>query len=123
MDYVFKGKITHIEEVRQGTSSNGTDWKSVKFVVEEQGDSKYPQSSVFSYFGVEKVDNFLKYNKVGDVVEVSFNLSAREYKGTYYQDNRAWKVWSDNKQSANVAPEPEAGYNMGDSLYEDDLPF
>lgn len=39
----------------------------------------------------EHVDNFVKYNKVGDKVEVEFNVSCREYQGKYYTNLQHWK--------------------------------
>jgi hypothetical protein len=60
----FKGVITHIGEVIE----LGNYKKMYVHVVENEGE--YPQSCNFEVFGEAKVDNVLKYNRVGDVVEV-----------------------------------------------------
>lgn len=109
----FNGRIKKIFDVQQGKSSNGNEWKSVDFLVgETSGD--YPQSANFRLFGVEKVDNFMKYNKVGDDVEVSFNLKSREYEGRYFNSLDAWKVFKDNAGS---------GGSKSNDDEENDLPF
>ncbi len=46
-------------------------------------------------FGQEKVDNILKYNQIGDVVEVDYNLKSNESKkepGVFYTTVQAWKI-------------------------------
>ncbi|WZE63560.1 single strand DNA binding protein [Maribacter phage Panino] len=60
------------------------------------------------------MDKFLQYNKVGDEVEVSFNLQSREYNNKIYTTAQAWKVWN-NSGNSNSAPAPEED--------GDDLPF
>ena len=96
-ELVFKGKIEKIFDVMEGESSNGA-WKKIEFLVVEAVD-KYPQSVKFSLFGEEKVDNFVKYNKEGSTVEVSFNFSCREYQGKFYTDVQAWKVWGSKDEA------------------------
>lgn len=96
----FKGVITHISEVKSGTSQKGAEWKSLEFIVEEQKD-QYPQSGVFKLMKsgehVSHVDNFNTYNKVGDQVDVEFNLKCNKWKDSYFQELSVWKV---NKLSA-----------------------
>lgn len=40
----------------------------------------------------ETATNFKKYNKVGDVVDVLFNVRGNEYNGKYYVNLQAWRV-------------------------------
>ena len=59
------------------------------------------------------VDNFIQYNKVGDEVEVEFDIRSREYNGKTYNDLSHWKlekVISDKPIEMEEAP-------------GDDLPF
>lgn len=90
-DLKMNGKITNILEVEKGTSKAGKDWQKLSFVI-DNGDT-YNPTVCFSIFGSEKVENFNKYNKVGDDVEVSFNVSSREFSGKYYHNLDAWKVF------------------------------
>ena len=98
------GTIKSIGEVQSGTSkTNNKEWKKINFVVQTQGE--YSKDVAFNVFGAEKVDNFTKYNKVGQTVDVSFDVESREYKGRYYTDLNAWKVFT-NKGGATASAEP-----------------
>ena len=65
-------------------------------------------------FGEEKVDKFLKFNKVGQDVDVEFNVSCNEWKGKYFTSLQAWKVFKAEK-----IEEPQ----LETVSEEDDLPF
>jgi len=98
------GTIKSIGEVQSGTSkTTNKEWKKINFVVQTQGE--YSKDVAFNVFGAEKVDNFTKYNKVGQMVDVSFDVESREYKGRYYTDLNAWKVFT-NKSGATASAEP-----------------
>lgn len=104
-EFKFEGKIERILELKSGTGKNG-EWKSVDFICKEDKD-KFPQSCKFTVSGKDgdgkfKADTFLKYKKVGDHVEVSFNLRCNEHNGSYYNNIDAWSVFSpkgDSNQS------------------------
>ena len=100
------GVITQIMEVQSGTSKAGKEWQKLTFVLEtdEEYDNVYP----FEVFGQEKVENFTKFNKVGQKVDVEFNVTANEWKGKYFTSLSAWKIFKAEQQ-----PEPTTG----------DLPF
>lgn len=97
--FKFKGSILKISKPKTGTTAKGDEWKSVEILVTET--KEYPQSAVFNYFGsgdkIEKIDKFLKYNSVGDDVEVSFNLKTREHNGIDYNGVEAWNVFAIKK--------------------------
>ena len=85
----FKGVITHIGEVIEV----GNYKKLYVHVMENDVD--YAQSCNFEVFGEVKVDNVLKYNRVGDVVEVDYNLKAQESKreaGVFFNTIQSWKI-------------------------------
>jgi hypothetical protein len=111
-----KIQIDNILEVESGESANG-EWSKVSFIG-TQVDAEYPKEIGFEIFGAEKVEKFQQYNKVGDEVEVSFNLQSREYNGKIYTTAQAWKVWN-LQTTASAAPE-QAGEPNDDG---DDLPF
>jgi hypothetical protein len=116
------GVITKITETQEGQSkSSGKSWKKLGFVV--QTASEYPKDVYFTVFGEEKVDNFLKYNKVGQTVDVSFNVESREYNERFYTDLQAWKVFtaSSSETTEKVAATNEA--SQGEFHKADDLPF
>ena len=105
-------KITSISEVQSGTSKAGKDWKKLTFVGETS--EQYNNLYAFELFGEEKVDNFTKFNKVGDNVDVDFNVSTREWEGKYFTSLSAWKVFKAQEQTQESVPTAET---------QDDLPF
>ena len=108
------GKIEKVLEAKKGTSKkSGEEWISQEFVV-KTGD-KYNNLYCFNIFGQEKVDNFAKYNKVGDAVKVSFNVSTNEWQGKYFTSLQAWSVFKEIGEANSGAPA------ASDAV--DDLPF
>lgn len=90
----IKGTIKTILEVESGTSKAGKEWSKVTFVVaNNEGYEGSEQIFAFDIFGAEKVEDFLKYNKVGREVEVSYNIRTNDYNGKYYTSLQAWKVF------------------------------
>jgi hypothetical protein len=106
-------KITSISEVQSGTSKAGKAWSKLTFVGET--DEQYNNLYAFELFGQEKVDSLIKFNKVGDVVDVDFNVSTREWEGKYFTTLSAWKVFKSNTE----APQEETQVQP----QTDDLPF
>ena len=91
-------------------------FQKVEFVL-TTNDEKYPQDVKFEIVQ-DKVDDFLKYNKVGSVVDVDFNVRGNEYKGKYYVSLTAWKVF----KSQAAAPATDIGV-PAEEIPTDDLPF
>ena len=112
MSLQLTGTIKLIGEVQ--TFDSG--FRKVEFVL-TTNDEKYPQDVKFD-ISQDKVDDFLKYNKVGSSVDVSFNVRGNEYKDKYYVNLSAWKVF---KSDANK-PATDIGVPV-DELAVDDLPF
>ena len=96
-------------------------FQKVDFVVTTD-DEKYPQDIKFE-ISQDKVDGFLKYNKVGSVVDVDYNLRGREWispngEAKYFNTLSAWKVF----KSQASAPATDVGVPPAE-LAPDDLPF
>jgi|TARA_R110001599_G_scaffold93823_2_gene244404 hypothetical protein len=91
-------------------------FQKVEFVI-TTNDEKYPQDVKFEIVQ-DKVDDFIKYNKVGASVDVDFNVRGNEYNGKYYVSLSAWKVF---KSGAN-APATDIGVPT-EELATNDLPF
>ena len=91
-------------------------FQKVEFVI-TTNDEKYPQDVKFEIVQ-DKVDDFLKYNKVGASVDVSFNVRGNEYKDKYYVSLSAWKVFKSDAS----APATDIGVPPAE-LAADDLPF
>ena len=113
--YKVKGKITSIEEVK--TLDNGA--KVVNYILEHTADNAYvTKYNIGLYKGeqyAEHVDNFVKYNKVGDEVEVEFTIRSTDYNGKVYNNLNHWKL---DKVGVGT-PQPTAKVEE----VEEDLPF
>lgn len=98
------GKITKILDLQTGTTQSGSEWKKQSFILETT--EQYNNVYCFELFGEEKVENFLKFNKVGNEVKVDFNVNTNEWKGKYFTTLSAWKVFkSDATSSSNTQVE------------------
>ena len=121
-----KGVIEKILEVQKGAKKDGSgDWEKQQFIVRTQ--EQYNNLYCFEIFGDQKVDNFAKYNKVGQEVTVEFNVNCNEYQGKYYTTLSAWKIMATPLQnSANTATTTTNPQEFGAPLpseEESDLPF
>src|ERR1043165_3644111 len=81
----ISGKIIQLLPVQTGQGKNGT-WKKQDFIL-ETGD-QYPKKVCIAVWG-DKINmgNF----KMGDMVEVSFDVESREYNGRWYTDVKGWE--------------------------------
>lgn len=129
MSLSVKGRITQILPIESGTSKAGKDWKKQSFVI-DTGD-QYNPLVCFSLFGDEKIRILGNFGS-GQEVEVSFNLSSREYNGKWYHNIDAWKIDALGAASANgntpppPSEEPNPSFdasNLSGDEEEDDLPF
>lgn len=84
----LQGKIIAALPERSGTSQRG-EWKVQEFVLETL-DSQYPRKMVFDVFGADRLQRF--NIQVGQVVNVAFDIDAREYNGRWYNSIRAFDV-------------------------------
>lgn len=127
MEYKEKGTIKTVLPVESGTSQNGKEWKKLIFVISNhEGYEGAEQIFAFEIFGAEKVENFEKYNKVGQEVEVSFNIKVNEWKGKYYTSLQAWKVMAGEKveQASYTPPNPVAQVQEHvEDIDSESLPF
>jgi len=109
-------QIVSIGELNQITET----FKKVSFRVKIDGD--YPQEVEFDV-KQDKADKFLQYNKVGDFVDIDFNLQGRSYlkqgepeaARRWFNTLDAWKVFK--ADSGTTAPE------QVEEVGNDSLPF
>lgn len=123
MGLSVKGNVSNILPVESGTSKAGKEWKKQGFVI-NTGEQFNPDIC-FSVFGEDKLQ-MVSELKVGEEVEVHFNLSSREFNGKYYHNIDAWRVEKGDSISDNGVPEAAATTTANaafDSDESDDLPF
>lgn len=102
-ELIFTGNISEIRPVRSGEGKNG-EWANVEFEVTESNpqNASYPQIALFDHFKsgehVKYAKDFPIFYKIGDEVEVEFNLKKTVYQkkdgsgeGAFYKTS-AWKV-------------------------------
>ena len=83
----IQGKVTNILPMRSGVSARG-EWKSQEFVITTE--EQYPKMVCFQVFGEDRINSFAL--QLGEVVKVSFDISAHEYQGRFFNSINAWKV-------------------------------
>lgn len=120
------GKIIEILPTEKGTSKAGKDWQKLTFAIDTN--EQYNNIIAFELFGDEKVENFLKYNKIGRTVEVEYNLSSNKWKDKYFTSASAWKISKANDTETAMAQAAEmvdAAFPPADNINspQDDLPF
>jgi len=93
------GKITKVLEKQSGVSKADKEWTKLSFVLETS--EAYNNLYCFEIFGTEKVEQFEKYNKVGQEVKVDFNVSTNEWNGKYFTSLQAWRVWKSSDENTN----------------------
>jgi len=77
-------EIIKIKPLQQVAAS----YKKVEFIVKIE--SEYPQEVQFE-ISQDKADKFIQYNKVGQFVDIEFNLRGRSYlKDGEPEENRRW---------------------------------
>lgn len=118
------GKVTKVLDKITGTKKDGSgEWVKQSFLLETT--EQYNNLYCFELFGDEKVDDFNKYNKIGDEVKVDFNVSTNEWQGKYYTSLQAWKVFKAESNVEKVANEIDQVFEPAGDLAagKDDLPF
>ena len=118
MSLSVKGKLTRKLSVDSGTSKAGKEWKKQSFLLDTG--AQYNPEVCFQLFGEDKIE-MLNHHNEGDQVEVSFNLSSREYNGRYFHNIDAWRIESiANTETDQMQEAPEFNTPANE---EDDLPF
>ena len=118
MSLSVKGKLSRKLSVESGTSKAGKEWKKQSFIVDTG--AQFNPEICFQLFGEDKIE-MLNHHNEGDQVQVSFNVSSKEFNGRYFHNIDAWrieKIEMENEYEMKDAPEFNAL-----ATEEDDLPF
>jgi hypothetical protein len=81
------GKLTKKLDLESGVSKSGKDWQKQSVIIEQAG-TDYNKEVVISFFG-DKIKS-IKDIEEGADVNISINLSSREYNGKYYHNIDGW---------------------------------
>jgi len=124
----FLGKITEIGKINSGTSAKGVEWASLDIEITESNphNEQYPQIGLFSFFKngeyVKFAKDFNDFYKIGDEVNVDFNLKCIKYE----KDGEQRKFYKTEAWKLEKAAETVEGVPVVDqpkSNQPDDLPF
>lgn len=120
---VKNAEIVQIGELKEFAN----DFKVVEFVIKDTTTGQYEQFLTLQAVK-DKAENLIKYNKVGDLVDVSINVGGRAYtkdgETKYFNQLTAWKVFKAGVQQA--AEKIDEKFEPAEDLNEDDhddLPF
>lgn len=119
-----KGVLTYKSEVETGISKAGNPWARQTIVVSRDGVNAPYDKVALSVFG-DKVNDSERC-KVGDTVEITYSISAREYNGKWYNDVSLYRIdLQEAKTQIWQRPAP-AGEPFPANCFEEqkgDLPF
>ena len=97
------GKLIKAMPEQSGISQKtGNPWKSREYVI-EYGDGQYPKHCLFRVFGEDRLNSFDLH--FGDVITVSIEINAHEYKGKWYNEISAYKVTKQQGQQTPQQPQ------------------
>lgn len=120
--YQSRGRISDMSEVQSGTSKNGYEWQRMTIILEIPGFQGSIIKQAFQVTG-DDVNDVLLY-KIGDRVEVSWSLYARNWNGKWYNNVDLVKIKS-QEETKQDPPAPQTGNIPASELepQEEDLPF
>ena len=103
--YQSRGRISDMSEVQSGVSKNGYQWQRMTITLEIPGFQGSVIKQVFQVTG-DDVNDVLLFS-IGDKVEVSWSMYAREWNGKWYNNVDLVKIKS-QEESKQDAPAPAA---------------
>lgn len=116
MKVTVKGTVVAALERRSGVSNAGKEWASQDFVIEEAGSDDKIKFNVFG------ADNLANYNlKIGDAVEATIVVTAREYQGKWFMDARSISVATPSGVNTATPAQPSAV--PASDINPSDMPF
>lgn len=85
-----KGKINLIKEVQTGTSKTGSEWSKLEFTIDTG--AEWDNILCFELFGQDRVNDFNQTNKVGQTVNVNFNIKCNAWNDKHFTSLSCWKI-------------------------------
>ena len=113
----ISGKIISVLPLQSGIGKSGTEWKKQEYVLETQ--EQYPKKVCFVVWG-DKIQEF--GIDIGQDLDISINIDAREYQGKWFNEIRSWRVVQRNIQEYKAKDIPNEEFPPKQGV-KDDLPF
>ena len=125
MNYKMSGFISQIDPIKE--LDNGAKIVTYRLNTEEEYNNIHQFEMYKKPEYAEHADNFLKYNKIGDRVEVEFNVGSREWTdksgvSKMFTSLKHWKLEKLTGEENAIQGEVTAA-QMGDDTESDGLPF
>ena len=115
----FSGKVIAVLPAKEGTAkSTGNPWRVQSYVIENH--DNYPKKLCFEVYGDDKIKQF--NIQMGEELNVSFDVDARQWNDRWFNSIRAWKV-DRVDASAATTPAPAAGPMDAPAVPASDAPF
>ena len=96
------GKLVKKLDKETGVSKSGKTWEKQSILVEQSG-TEYNKEVVITFFG-DKIKS-LRDIEVGSDVNVSVNLSSREFNGKYYHNIDGWSIARLGQETVGETPD------------------
>ncbi len=118
----IRGKVHEVSEIMNVTET----FKKRELVVEYAENPSYPEYIKFE--ALQDKVNLLDPLKVGDNIEVSFNLRGRPWtdrngKTAYFNSLVVWRITSLAANAPAAAPQSTPPVDFSSAPQDDDLPF
>lgn len=89
MSFAVTGTVKDVLQTKQGVSASGKEWATQEFILTTD-DSNYPCDICFRIFGNDKITECAV--KVGESLQVFFDIRSRDYNGRWFTDINVWKI-------------------------------
>ena len=89
MSFAVTGTVKEVLQTRQGVSTSRKEWATQEFILTTD-DSNYPCDICLRIFGNDKIAECAV--KVGESLQVFFDIKSREYNGRWFTDINVWKI-------------------------------
>ena len=120
MSLSVKGKLSRKLSVESGTSKAGKEWKKQSFLIDTG--AQYNPEVCFQLFGEDKIQLIENLNE-GEEIDVSFNLSSREWNGKWFTSADAWRIEKVDGLNEVTVDDSDIPIFKNNQTEEDDLPF
>jgi hypothetical protein len=109
MSNSITGRIAVIGESESIPTKSGSPFLKRQLVIETE--DRYPQLIAFEF--VQAHVDVPVSHKVGELVEVFFDLQGRQWENKYYVSARGWKIAAVGAPAEPAAPQPPAQPEQG----------
>ena len=90
-NFKVKGTIIEIGDVETISVKDNDNLKLLNFTIKVYNTDNLLN---FSLYTKKKIDNFLRYNDIGQEIIIYFNINSYKYKDKYISNLKAYRTWT-----------------------------